>query len=590
MPPERAGNSTEQLGFAGLTDEALWELFSEDWAARRLRVEYQPQINLTSRKVVRFEALLRWRHETKGEIPASEFIRLAEENGIIGDIGQWVLERACEDAMTWPAEIGVAVNVSATRLHDSMLPVIVQNALRQSSLPAARLELEITETAAIKLDSTSFHVLNALRKLGLRITIDDLDVGHSSIRYLLDFPFDKIKVDLSYTALLGQSGRRGETALSIMQTIAGLCHRLNISCLAEGVETAQQLMMVMGANYTEVQGYLFGRSVAANNIASVLANNATIWKNLVLPAQKAEAGSLSFYQVAEVANDVIIVTTPDLNAPGPVITYVNPAFTRLTGYSAEEAIGQTPRILQGPETSRMALDNIRATLTEGRTAHEKVLNFSKSGAPYWLDMHIEPLRDAAGTITHFVGIERDVTLDKRRLDELEFFADRDVLTGIPNRRAFLRSLEAEINTSHQKAGDAADIPSLCVAWIDVDRFKDVNSQYGHEAGDSVLFDIAGRLGENMRRVDTVGRLGDEEFALCLPAIALEDAHSLAERLRNAISRTVIETRSGRVTATVSIGVAALAPAEDLASLMARAQAFMVEAKSSGGDRVCSHKN
>ncbi len=564
---------------------ALWDAFRQDWAARRLTVEYQSQINLMSRKIVRFEALLRWRHRTLGKIPAAEFIPLAEENGLIGEIGQWVLERACADATAWPAEIGVAVNVSATRLHDPALPSIVQNALLQSGLTASRLELEITETAAIVLDAESFHILNSLRALGVRITIDDIDAGHSSFRYLLDFPFDKIKVDTSYTALLGQSGRRGEAALAIMQTIAGLCHRLNISCLAEGVETVEQLLMVMGANYTEVQGFLFAQSVAADKVNAELACIADRWQQFALPVQRSVAAGLTFVQVADVANDIVIITTPDLDPPGPTIVYVNPAFTRLTGYSADEAIGQTPRMLHGQGTSRETLDAIRTTLTEGRSVQEKILNFAKCGAPYWLDMRIEPLRDETGTITHFVAIERDVTLDKRRSDELEFVSDRDILTGIPNRGAFLRSLEAEIRSCRRNGDHAAAGRSLCVASIDVDDFKPLNVSHGYSVGDAVLVEIASRLGENIRRIDTVGRLGGEEFAICLPATALADAHGFADRLRRAISAAGIETDAGPVTVTVSIGIAELAPAEDMESLMARANAALLAAQRAGGDQV-----
>jgi diguanylate cyclase (GGDEF)-like protein/PAS domain S-box-containing protein len=587
MPPKRAGNASSPTGAPNSTGNELREALGQDWAARRFTLEYQPQINLISERIVRFEALLRWRHKTIGQIPASDFIPMAEEMGIIGDIGGWVLEHACADAMAWPADVGVAVNVSATRLHDPLLPAIVENALRKSGLPACRLELEITETADIAIDTESFGILAALKALGLRITIDDLDVGHSSFRYLLEFPFDKIKVDASYTALLGRSGRQSETALAIMRTISGLSHRLNISCLAEGVETVEQLTIVMGANYTEVQGYLFSRPVTADKIPAVLAEIAGIWHEFALPLQRSVAANLSFFQVADAASDVIIVTTPDLNLPGPTIIYVNPAFTRLTGYSAEEAIGQSPRMLQGTGTSRATLDAIRTTLSEGRAAHEKVLNFGKGGAPYWLDMRIEPLRDASGTITHFVGFERDVTLDQRRWDELEFVADRDLLTGIPNRRAFLRSVEAEIASRRATVSANGEPQSLCLAWIDVDRFKEINDAFGSIAGETVLFDIASRLGNNIRRVDTVGRLGGEGFAVCLPAIALEDAHDLADRLRRAISVTAMQTPAGPVTVTLSIGVAELAPTEDLASLMTRADAVMREAKHAGGDRVCS---
>ena len=302
MPRMSAGNPPEPA----CAPDDLRERFALDWGARRLTLEYQPQINLISKQIVRFEALLRWRHETRGQIPASDFIPMAEEMGIIGEIGQWVLERACADAMAWAADIGVAVNVSATRLHDPLLPAIVENALRQSGLSASRLELEITETADIAIDPESFGILTALKALGVRITIDDLDVGHSSFRYLLEFPFDKIKVDASYTALLGQSGRQAETSLAIMQTISGLCHRLNISCLAEGVESVEQLTIVMGANYTEVQGYLFSRPITADKIPLALAEIAGIWDKFALPLQRSAAANLSFFQVADAANDIII--------------------------------------------------------------------------------------------------------------------------------------------------------------------------------------------------------------------------------------------------------------------------------------------
>ena len=131
---------------------------------------------------------------------------------------------------------------------------------------------------------------------------------------------------------------------------------------------------------------------------------------------------------------MIVVTTPELDLPGPRIVYVNPAFTRLTGYSEAEAIGSSPRMLQGPGTCRATLKTIRTTLQQGLPVHEKILNYAKSGAPYWIDMRIVALREVDGSISHFAAIERDVTLDKRRLDELEFVADRDILTGIPNRR------------------------------------------------------------------------------------------------------------------------------------------------------------
>jgi diguanylate cyclase (GGDEF)-like protein/PAS domain S-box-containing protein len=305
------------------------------------------------------------------------------------------------------------------------------------------------------------------------------------------------------------------------------------------------------------------------------------------PADRASTPSpaVSFFQIAETANDVIIVTTPELSPPGPIIVYVNPAFTRLTGYSNTEAIGLSPRILQGPGTSRVTLDAIATMLRNGQPVHEKVLNFAKCGAPYWLDIRIVPLRDAGGTITHFAAIERDVTMDKRRLDELEFIADRDTLTGIPNRRAFLRAIGAEIEAAQTRASAGSVSCGPCLAFIDVDHFKRVNDEMGHGVGDAVLFGMADRLAENVRRLDVLGRIGGEEFAVCMPGVALGDAKALAERLRRAFTMAPIETLSGPVPVTVSIGVTAFKAGDGVELLMKRADLAMYAAKKAGRDRV-----
>jgi diguanylate cyclase (GGDEF)-like protein/PAS domain S-box-containing protein len=266
---------------------------------------------------------------------------------------------------------------------------------------------------------------------------------------------------------------------------------------------------------------------------------------------------ISFFQIAETASDIIVVTTPDLDAPGPTIVYVNPAFTRLSGYSVEEAIGQSPRILQGEETDRATLNVIKIALRTGKVVHELVLNYSKFGESYWLDLRIVPLRNNAGEISHFAAIQRDVTSEKLRVDELERVALRDALTGIPNRRALIRVVEAAIDTAEKRhaVGLVARGPSL--AFIDVDHFKRVNDRYGHEVGDQVLVGIADRLNRIVRREETLGRLGGEEFALCLPLTGLREAEAAAERFRLAVQEAPFETSAGLLFLTVSIGVTLL---------------------------------
>jgi diguanylate cyclase (GGDEF)-like protein/PAS domain S-box-containing protein len=561
--------------------------------AKGFDIAYQPQVNLRTERVTTFEALIRWNHADRGNVPPADFIEIAEEIGLIGEIGQWVLERACRDAVNWPDAVGLAVNVSALQLADIAFPAIVAAALTVSGLAASRLELEVTETRAMPDDPVVPAVLRAIRESGVGIVMDDFDIGYSTLGYLLKFPFSKIKIDRSFIEKLPEDEHRHEVAITIVRSIIGLCKDLKITCLAEGVETEEELTALMEANCTEIQGYLLGRPQPLADTHATMRNIPTLLRrmdiksgNIMGDGQQPQLQAIPFLQIAETANDIILVTNVEIESPGPRIVYVNPAFTRLTGYSAAEAIGLSPRILQGPGTSRATLDIIHASLSAGKAAHGKLLNFGKSGAPYWLDIHIVPLRDAHGKITHFAAIERDVTLDKRRLDELEHLADRDTLTGIPNRRAFLRSLKSECDAADARGLSASNRKGPCVAFIDIDHFKRINDERGHAVGDAVLFGMADCLAENMRRSDIVGRLGGEEFVVCMPAVALQDANALAERLRSAIAETAFDTPVGPVNITVSLGIACYSPGDTVATLMERADAAMYVAKSTGRNRVC----
>jgi diguanylate cyclase (GGDEF)-like protein/PAS domain S-box-containing protein len=553
---------------------------------------YQPQVALRSERVTAFEALLRWHHPVRGAVSPAEFILQAEEIGLLADIGQWVLGRACREATHWPHDVGVAVNISASQLQNVAFPAIVAAALRASGLAPSRLELEVTETKVIPNDAVTLAVLREIRDSGVGIVMDDFDVGHSGLGYLLDFPFTKIKIDRSFIDKLPQHNRLHDAALTIVRSIISLCKELKITCLAEGVETEEQLAALVQADCTEVQGFLLGRPqpfadtlATMETIPQLLGGMNAISRSKIAANQQPAQQDFPFHLIAETANDIILVTTPDLDPPGPVILYVNPAFTRLTGYSAAEAIGLSPRILQGPGTSRETLDIVLASLRAGQSVRQKILNFGKSGAPYWLDMHIVPLLDARGIVTHFAAIERDVTLDKRRLDELEHLADRDTLTGIPNRRAFLRAMKSECDAAAARAPTGQNAKGPCLVFIDIDHFKRINDERGHAVGDSVLCGLADCLTENVRRLDTLGRMGGEEFAVCMPAIALQDARALAQRLRSVVAGAAFATPGGPLNITASLGVACYSPGDTVATLMERADAAMYAAKRSGRNCV-----
>ena len=551
-------------------------------------VHYQPQIILRTRRISGFEALLRWDHPRIGAVSPSQFIPVAEHLGLINALGKWVLVQACQAASTWPDDVRVAVNVSPTQLSNGALPEIVAEALSATGLHPSRLELEITERILIQRDVATLSALQALRKSGVRIVIDDFGVGYSSLAYLPRFRFDKIKIDRSFIGSLGQTDDSSSVVLAIIRALVGLCANLGMACTAEGVETDEQLAVLSSENCPEVQGHLFSQAMPARAVRHFL-----LQQNGMLPVAEISAPpstGISFFQIAQTANDIIIVTTANLKPPGPAIVYVNPAFTRLTGYSVSEAVGMTPRILQGAGTNRTTLDAIANELKRGNAVHEKVLNYNKGGAPYWLDLRIVPLRDSEGTITHFAAIERDITLDKRRLDELEFAADRDVLTGIANRRALLRIMEVEIKSTHRRRRDLPSSKHPCLAFIDVDRFKTVNDTKGHSTGDALLLGLADRLTENVRRSDLVGRIGGEEFAVWMPSVLLHEGRAIAERLREAVASAPFESMSGPISVTVSIGVAALETSESLKELMQRADEAMYRAKRAGRDRVMIHDN
>jgi diguanylate cyclase (GGDEF)-like protein len=217
--------------------------------------------------------------------------------------------------------------------------------------------------------------------------------------------------------------------------------------------------------------------------------------------------------------------------------------------------------------------------------HERLLNFAKHGAPYWLDIRISALRNEAGRITHFVAIERDVTMEMRRIDELEFIADRDTLTGIPNRGAFQRVLGAEIARIEAGGGAPASAAGLCVAFINVDNFKRVNGAFGRATGNAALVVLAECIADNVRRSDLLGRIGGQEFAVCMPGITLDCAESFAERLRYAVTANPLKTVSGPVRLTVSVGVAIFSAGDSVPSMMMRAANAMCAAKRDGGNSV-----
>ena len=221
-----------------------------------LRPYYQPLIDLSSGRITGFEALVRWPHPERGMVSPAEFIPVAEETGLINGLGGLMLRRACMDAALWPDDVRVAVNLSPLQFRTGNLLSIVMDALKQSGLPAKRLELEITETLLLEKSSQVLATLHALRALGVRISMDDFGTGYSSLSYLRSFPFDKIKIDQSFVRGLDAN----RDAQAIVRSIVSLGIGLGVIITAEGVETEAELSCLRAEGCHEGQGFLFSRA------------------------------------------------------------------------------------------------------------------------------------------------------------------------------------------------------------------------------------------------------------------------------------------------------------------------------------------
>ncbi|MGI4745895.1 MAG: EAL domain-containing protein [Janthinobacterium lividum] len=216
-------------------------------------LHYQPFVELTHNRIIGFEALVRWRHPVRGLVPPDVFIPLAEETGLIEPLGRWILFKACADAVAWPQEIRVAVNLSVVQFSKGDLTGTVFAALDGAGLVPGRLELEITESLLLHESETTLATLRHLREYGVSISMDDFGIGYSSLSYIAKFPFDKVKIDRSFVVASGQ-GRGGA---AIIRAVAELCESLGITTTAEGIETLEQLQQVVSLGCSEGQGYFF---------------------------------------------------------------------------------------------------------------------------------------------------------------------------------------------------------------------------------------------------------------------------------------------------------------------------------------------
>ncbi|MBA5869795.1 MAG: EAL domain-containing protein [Nitrospira sp. CR2.1] len=273
------GRNNCQFYSSGLNAAAAERLDLENELRRALEREefvvfYQPKLNIHSRKILGAEALVRWKHPKRGLVPPGVFLNAAIDTGLIRSMDEWVLREACRQVKSWETSglpaISISANVSNSLFHGRTLPATVSDALRDSGLNPSQLELELTESIAMRDVEASVTMLEGLRTMGVRLSIDDFGTGYSSLSYLQRFPLSRLKIDQSFVRDL----LTNENNVKITRAIIAMAHSLNLSVLAEGVETEGQLARLREEGCDEVQGYLFSRPVCAEDFEKLLRGDA----------------------------------------------------------------------------------------------------------------------------------------------------------------------------------------------------------------------------------------------------------------------------------------------------------------------------
>ena len=242
-------------------------LVRENAAARSFELQFQPLFHLSSKRLKGFEALLRMRDRDGSFISPAEFVPIAEDIGLIDEIGAWVLQQACTFARTWPRHLQVSVNLSAVQFRRKSVIPSVEKALLVSGLPARQLLLEVTESLLMSDVEGVLEQLSAIKTLGISLAMDDFGTGYSSLSYMMRFPFDRIKIDRSFVQQLTSADAK---ARKVVQTIVALGHTMEMSVTAEGVETQSQATELQAMKCDDVQGYLYSRPVSATDVGGIL--------------------------------------------------------------------------------------------------------------------------------------------------------------------------------------------------------------------------------------------------------------------------------------------------------------------------------
>ena len=567
------GSPTLRSASARVQHADLLPLFDDEHAS--FHAVYQPIVDLANSGVVGHEALLRATDPAGDPVFPDVLFPAAEAAGwthVLDRIGRTT---ALHDAGPWLGEDLLFINFIPTSIYRPEVCLrTTEIAAAAAGLALDQLVFEVTEGHRVRDVEHLSSVFDYYRQRGCRVALDDLGAGYSSLNTLVRLQPDFVKLDKDIVEALPDPA-----SVAVVEAIVSITHAYGGIVLAECIETADQAAAARDLGVDLGQGWFFGRPVRPALTAvrrparSVVPSrpDAAVALDDAGPVPVPLEGLLE-RAVTSSASGVVVV---DMTDPAMPVLHVNPAFERMTGYALADLVGKNCRLLQGPDTDRAVVARIGAAVRDGVEHTTVVRNHRKDGSPWWNELHLSPVRDEAGRLTHYLGFQYDVSARVDAEQRLLHVSTHDSLTGLLNRTALLELL------------DAADQPGagLAVLFVDLDGFKAVNDELGHLIGDRVLAEVATRLRAVLRSTDVLARHGGDEFVAVLVGLEPDDAERVACRVADDLLsalRTPVPVGESVVRVGASIGVA-VRPQDALTgvALLQAADTAMYAAKAAG---------
>jgi len=617
-----------QLG-ARVEHADLLPLFADELGS--FRSVYQPIVRLTPagesvapNPVIGYEALLRATGPGGPVLPAALFGAAAEAGWlhVLDRVGRTT---ALRGAGGWLGDDLLFVNFVPTTIYRPQVCLrTTELAAEAAGLRLDQLVFEVTESEQVTDLDHLADVFSYYRERGCRVALDDLGSGYSSLNMLVRLQPDIVKLDKDIVQRLPDP-----VSVAVLNAVVQITHAYGGLVLAECIETAEQADAARDLGVDLGQGWFFGRpeergeaALRAPAAVRLPATPATLsaspsGRSTPGPASPGRDGNDSAVAVrppepparAEVAGVLAVpavlssrgaadiealqaraldtcsagVTIADASVADMPLIYVNSGFEDATGYRAAEVLGRNCRFLQGPETDPTAVAALREAVRAGRDHVAVLRNYRRDGTPWWNELRLSPVRDAAGTLTHYFGFQCDVTARVEAEQRVAHLAYHDALTGLPNRVQVMARLQRELHLAATAGG------RLAVLFIDLDGFKAVNDQLGHAVGDLALIAAGARLRGQLRSGDLLGRHSGDEFLAVLTGVDPDLARSIAQRAADAVLESFadpLQLQGATVQLGASVGVA-LYPehGRDAAELLQAADRAMCAAKDAGRGRA-----